>query len=969
MGGVDKKTILLVEDEAIIALAQKKSLERYGYRVIRADSGEAALGKLEEPTAVDLILMDINLGGGMDGTEAAERILRAHDIPVVFVSSHVEPEIVRKTELISSYGYVVKNSGITILDASIKMAFRLHEAHRKMRESELKHSVMVSNISDVIGVLSAEGRISYLSPSVEKNFGWRPDEHPGEIWGIVHPEDRERVREILFALTLGSSSERTIEFRTLRRDGSYSHAELRAINLLADPAIAGILVNYHDISERTRESQELAMQKSLLRDIIESASEAIFAKDLEGRYQIINEAGAAMIGFRPGDMIGRSDRELLPEETAEDFLKLDKLVASSGQRRERETAVVIRGRQLVYVVHESPWMDSSGRTIGVIGVAMDITERKRTEDNLKEQKTLLDSIIESLSQPIFAKNAAGRYVALNRAGARLLGQPPSKLIGRTASEILPREISRVIDAADEEVMRTGQPKDLESAVELTGLASMYGVSKSPWKDEAGTTIGVVDVSYDITERKRAEEGLSTQRNLLKSILESSSEAIFAKDREGTYLVINEVGAKILGRSASDVISHNDGELFPSAQTLAFKRDDDYVMANDKVIERETVFERDGRSTFYLARKSPWKDESGRIIGVIGVSSNRTEGRRLGLDLDRASERADRSQRKFNILADSLPINISYINAETLEYEYVNRCFQETMSMPLGKILGCSVASVLGPASYEFARSYLEEARTGKSLFYENYFNLSTGRRWLRVNYCPIPGRGGKIESILVVSFDLTDHKKTEEENRLLLGEKDLLLKEVHHRIKNNMATVMGLLSLQASTLRDPEPIKALEDAGSRIQSMMILYDTIYQSAGTGSGPISVKDYLERLVDDIVENFPNRSLVRVEKRMEDFPLDLRMLQPLGIIVNELITNIMKYAFGGREGGTISISASLSEGSVVLKVDDDGVGMPDSIDFEHSPGFGLTLVKELVLQLEGSIRIERGPGTRLVLQFKA
>jgi CheY-like chemotaxis protein len=121
--------ILLVEDEAIIALAERRILERNGYRVEVAVSGEKAIERVESGAGIDLILMDIDLGEGMDGTRAAERILAERHLPLIFLSSHIEPEVVEKTEGITSYGYIVKNSGETVLLAAIKMAFKLFMAN------------------------------------------------------------------------------------------------------------------------------------------------------------------------------------------------------------------------------------------------------------------------------------------------------------------------------------------------------------------------------------------------------------------------------------------------------------------------------------------------------------------------------------------------------------------------------------------------------------------------------------------------------------------------------------------------------------------------------------------------------------------------------------------------------------------------------------------------------------------------
>ena len=133
----DKVSLLLVEDEVIIAMSEKMELENYGYTVHYVTTGEKAVQTvLDNILPVDLILIDIDLGSGIDGTQAAEKILTIKDIPVVFLSSHTEPEIVEKTERLTSYGYVVKNSGIVVLDASIKMAIKLFQEKKERRKIE-----------------------------------------------------------------------------------------------------------------------------------------------------------------------------------------------------------------------------------------------------------------------------------------------------------------------------------------------------------------------------------------------------------------------------------------------------------------------------------------------------------------------------------------------------------------------------------------------------------------------------------------------------------------------------------------------------------------------------------------------------------------------------------------------------------------------------------------------------------------
>ena len=214
--------------------------------------------------------------------------------------------------------------------------------------------------------------------------------------------------------------------------------------------------------------------------------------------------------------------------------------------------------------------------------------------------------------------------------------------------------------------------------------------------------------------------------------------------------------------------------------------------------------------------------------------------------------------------------------------------------------------------------------------------------------------------------DITKRKLAEEKIKTILAEKELILKEVNHRIKNNMNAMKGILLLQAERMNDKAAITALEDASKRMDSMTILYDQLYQSSGFFELP--VKKYLEPLIDAVLSNFPGGSSVKVEKHIEDFVVDTKRLQLLGIIIYELLTNSMKYAFIDKSKGIITISATLMEGLVTLTVQDNGVGISTSNDFENSTGFGLMLVHSLASQIATNVLLEKSDGTRFVLEFK-
>ena len=201
MNTIGQKTILLVEDEAIIGMAQSMQLKQYGYDVIHVRNGQKALDAFSnDDISIDLVLMDINLGSKMDGTETAKEITSRFGIPVLFLSSYIDQEIVNKTANITSYGYVVKNSGITVLDASIKMAFRLHESKKnltsqKMATEEKQDELQVmekryrrlfESAKDGILILNAEnGKIVDVNPYLIDLLGYSKEQFlDRNIWDI-----------------------------------------------------------------------------------------------------------------------------------------------------------------------------------------------------------------------------------------------------------------------------------------------------------------------------------------------------------------------------------------------------------------------------------------------------------------------------------------------------------------------------------------------------------------------------------------------------------------------------------------------------------------------------------------------------------------------------------------------------------------------------------------------------------------
>ncbi len=221
-------------------------------------------------------------------------------------------------------------------------------------------------------------------------------------------------------------------------------------------------------------------------------------------------------------------------------------------------------------------------------------------------------------------------------------------------------------------------------------------------------------------------------------------------------------------------------------------------------------------------------------------------------------------------------------------------------------------------------------------------------------------------TIFRLTLDLV--KKLNSTNLLLansLDEKELLMREIQHRIKNNFAAIGSLLSLQVNSISNPEAISVLQDAIGRVDSMQLLYEKLLLTDDYQI--LSVKEYLDSLVDDIIRLFPENNKLTVKKQIADFQIDLKRLSPIGIIVNELLTNVMKYAFEGRDSCIIEVDVKEADGSIVLTIQDNGKGLPDGFNISESKGFGLKLIEMLCEQLNGEFTIENNNGTKSTLKF--
>jgi len=352
MADMQKKTLLLVEDIYIIALTEKNALEKYGYTVLVASTGEKAIDAIKTNPGIDLILMDIDLDDVLDGPETAGRILQYRDLPIVFLSSHTEQEIVEKTEKITSYGYVVKDSSITVLDASIKMAFKLFEAKIRAAQAAEQFRAIVENTTDCIIRYDRKFRHLYGNPKTLSVMGFTFEQFVGKTHReLGFNEELCTLWEKAIDNVFSTGISKTLEFEIDLTSGRAVLQLQLSPEFNAKGSVNSVIGVARDITvlKRTQENLnihqvELQMQNDELRDaqadmdalrlkhfnLYDMAMVAYFTLTGSGLIKEANLTAANLLGFIRSDLEKRRFSEFIMPDDESDYFQYRKKLIDTG---------------------------------------------------------------------------------------------------------------------------------------------------------------------------------------------------------------------------------------------------------------------------------------------------------------------------------------------------------------------------------------------------------------------------------------------------------------------------------------------------------------------------------------------------------------------------------------------------------------------------------------------------------------
>ncbi len=474
----------------------------------------------------------------------------------------------------------------------------------------------------------------------------------------------------------------------------------------------------------------------------------------------------------------------------------------------------------------------------------------------------------------------------------------------------------------------------------------------------------LELGRELVLRRDRQTRLEQSEAMSRGLVENLPQRVFIKDLNSVYVVCNSNLARWLGVGAEEVVGKGDEAFHPAEVAERLRSTDLAVVTSGKPIELEERHEGPAGTRWIHTLKLPYRDAGGKVLGVFGISEDVTRRK----EMERAVRSSDEKYRSlFNQMLDGFALHEILCDSVGCPVDYrfldVNPAFEVVTGLKATSVLGRTVRDVLPALEPEWIERYGRVALTGESMRFE-MTAAALGRDFEVMAFRPKPGQ-------FACTFnDVTARKRAEKALRASLGEKDALLKEVHHRVKNNLQIVSSLLHLQSGEIQDETAVAAFRNTEDRVRSMALLHETLYRSGNLARAEVGL--YLEKLCSHLTRAAGGETpRIAVGWRVPegDLQLELDLALPFGLLVNELVSNALKHGFPGGRAGRVAVEVR-REGPerLILEVADNGVGLPPGLDFTQARSLGFQLIRGLATQLggEATVHSEGGVVARIVFR---
>jgi PAS domain S-box-containing protein len=480
-------------------------------------------------------------------------------------------------------------------------------------------------------------------------------------------------------------------------------------------------------------------------------------------------------------------------------------------------------------------------------------------------------------------------------------------------------------------------------------------------DEDGSVQGVVLVFRDVTEEYAMQQAVKESEEKHRTLFETANDAILLADIEtGTILDANQKAGELFGMPSSELIGLHHTQLHPEELAETYREGfKEHVPKEGSVMGDMSISRKDGAVIPVELSE-----------GVIELKGRKV---RLGIfrevtDRKEAEEALMESEQRFRGAFENAAVGASMVDLKG-RFLKVNRRLCELLGYPENELLSKTFSDITHPEDIQIGLDNLKRQISGEAdytSFEKRYVRKDGEVIHVIVSPALIRNSEGTPQHFVGLWQDITERKRAEEQILRSLEEKEVLLKEIHHRVKNNMNVITSLLSLQSRYIRDKDALRIFRDGQNRIRAMARVHEKLYQSEDFSK--VNINDYIEVLAKDLFNAYHiSESSVSLKVNAGDVFLDIDFLIPCGLIINEIVSNSLKHGFREGRKGEISISLTSDASGKRLVVSDNGIGMPEGFDIDKSETLGLLLVNSLVSQLRGTMEIDSNEGTTYQITF--
>ena len=869
---------------------------------------------------------------------------------------------------------------------------------RKKSENEIRRLAdVVKSSDDAIITKSLNGTITSWNKGAENTYGYPAEEILGKSISILEPPqlrgDTEKIIEkikqgqkidhyetlrsrkdgtlINVSVTLSpvfDTSKKLVAISTITRDiTEHKLAEEQKQELLEELQrfAEDLEVSNEELQATAEELQdankEIVLASNYNRSLIEASLDPLVTIGYDGKINDVNLATELVTGYSRDELIGTdfSDYFTEPEKARKGYQH----VFYEGFVRDYPLEIQHKDGNITPVLYNaSVYRDKNKEVMGVFAAARDITEVKKAEKSLKESEEKYRTLFNSSPDYTILVGLEGNLIDVNDSAQKIVGLSEGDLIGKPFTKLeflldeeMPLHMEKFSQTLKGEFIAPYESKFIDKNGEIRHVETYF----KPLKKD-GEIFAFNVIAHDITERKKAEEALQESEKKYRDLAELLPQPVFESDLNGNITFANRMGLETFGFTQEDLDNglKTNQVLAPEDHVKAMEDTQRILNGEGLSIGEYTGLRKDGTTFPMIAYVNPIIQKN-KIIGSRGVLIDISE-------LKKAEEALNISNMYNRSLIEASIDPLVTIGPDG-KITDVNHSTELVTGYSRDDIIGTDFSDYF--TEPEKARSgYKEVFREGWVFDYPLEIKHKDGQVTpVLYNASVYRNEDGKVIGVFAAARDITEVKKAENKVKASLKDKEVLLKEIHHRVKNNLQIISSLLDLQANYVDDMETVTVLQESQNRVKSMAMIHEMLYQSNNLSN--IEFSGYIRILVQDLLYSYGVKSNIKPVINVEHIILNIETAIPCGLIISELISNSLKYAFPDNRSGEIFISFDSDEWEFELVIGDDGVGLPKDLDFKNvESSLGLRLVNMLVDQLDGSIELDRTNGTEFKIKFK-